>query len=183
MVWSRGRGWWGGPTGLPIIRKTKTSTFLTNIQSRFASVVLDCVLAPQCLAPHTWRPVVPEAIYKTPLRALQWGCNISKNLQGSQIETMDLLGRTEKKNVSLTRGQWFALLTNHWFFTCLASKILECLGLKHKSCNFVSWVRPCAAGGTLVQLSKKGVSLFYNYFQQKSLAGWGSRRQVTKHST
>ena len=108
--------------------------------------------------------------------------HLKKKLQGSQIETMDLLGRTGK-NVFLTRGQWLTLLTNHWFFTCLASKILECLGLKHKSCNFVSWVRPCAAGGTLVQLSKKGVSLFYNYFQQKSLAGWGSRRQVTKHST
>ena len=43
--------------GLPIFGTTKTSAFLTNAQSRFASVVLDRVLGPSCLARQPPLPI------------------------------------------------------------------------------------------------------------------------------
>ena len=38
-----------------IFGATKTSAFSTNAHSRFASVVVDCVLGPPRLVRHTWR--------------------------------------------------------------------------------------------------------------------------------
>ena len=47
------RGSVKGGQGLPTFGKTKRSTFSTNAQSRFVSVVLDGVLGPPFLARHT----------------------------------------------------------------------------------------------------------------------------------
>ena len=40
---------------LPVSGTVKASVFSTNTQSRFASIVLDSVLGPPCLAQNTWR--------------------------------------------------------------------------------------------------------------------------------
>ena len=48
-------------------------------------------------------------------RALEGRCVRSKS-QGVKTETRELLERTDEKNVSPTRGHWFALQANQWFF-------------------------------------------------------------------
>ena len=90
-----GRGQ-GGPGPSQFFRTTKRSAFSTNAQSRLASVVVDGVLGPPCLARHTWRcpciSVVPEARH--------------------EMETRELLGETAENSVSPKRCHWFALQAN-----------------------------------------------------------------------
>ena len=63
----------GSPSGPPILRTTKTRGFSTNTQSRFASVVFDCILGPLPLS-STLDSVlgfslVPEATHESNRRA------------------------------------------------------------------------------------------------------------------
>ena len=83
--------------------------FSTKAQSRFASVVLG---AP-CLAQHTcWCPcisVVTEAMHEAFRGPLKGAVSAQKALQGSEMETGELLGGMEEKSVSPTKDHRFAL--------------------------------------------------------------------------
>ena len=80
-----------------------------NAQSRFASAVFDDVLGPPLLAWHTRRcpffSVVPEATHEASRGPLKGAVSAQKALQGSETETMELLGGTEEKSVSPKRGK------------------------------------------------------------------------------
>ena len=72
------------------------------------SVVVDGVLGAPRLAWHTWQcpsiSVGPEAAHKACRGPLQGALSAQKALQGSEMETRELLGGTEKKSVSPTWG-------------------------------------------------------------------------------
>ena len=75
----------------------------TNLQSRFTSLVLDRVLGPPCQCD------TPDGVLVSlegELRALEGHCVSSKSpsSQGSETETKGLVGGTEEKCISLTRG-------------------------------------------------------------------------------
>ena len=89
----------------------------TDTQSRFASVVIGKVLRPPSLS----------AIYLALSLFLCSSVNNARGesrvlvsaqaLQGSEMETRDLLGGMEEISVSPTRGYLFALKANQFFFT------------------------------------------------------------------
>ena len=70
------------------------------------SVVLERVLEPpygttdSVIVSH----VVPEAIHEASRRPLERAVSAQKALQGSEMETRELLGGPEEKSISLTRG-------------------------------------------------------------------------------
>ena len=70
--------------------------FLTNAQSRFASVAFDGVLGTQHLARHTclypYFSVVTKVINKARRGPLNGAMSALKALQGSETETRELLG-------------------------------------------------------------------------------------------
>ena len=70
-----------GANGTWVTRTTETSPFLTNAQSRYASVVPGVVPGPLQLAIDTWRcaciSVITEARYVSRLRALEGCCCVS----------------------------------------------------------------------------------------------------------
>ena len=82
--------------------------FLSNAQSRFASVVVDGVLGPPRLALHTCRcpciSVVPEATHEASRGPEKGAVSAQKALRGSETETRELLGGTEENSVSPMRG-------------------------------------------------------------------------------
>ena len=87
--------------GGPIFGATKPSAFLTNAQSRFASVALYGVLEPWRLARHTWQcpciSVVPKQHTRWGWRALEGGAvSAQKALQGSETETRKLLEQQKR---------------------------------------------------------------------------------------
>ena len=87
----------------------KKCIFNKNAQSRFASVVVDSVLAPPRVALHTWLcpciSVVPEATHEASRGPEKGAVSAQKALRGSETETRELLGGTEENSVSLMRGQ------------------------------------------------------------------------------
>ena len=86
----------------------KTSALSTMAILRFASVVLDSVLRPKRLAcHHCWCPcisVFPEATHKASRGPLKGAVSALKALQGSETETMELLGGTTEDSVFPMRG-------------------------------------------------------------------------------
>ena len=90
---------------------------------------LSGVLGPPRLGRHTWQcpciSVVPEATHEASRVPLKGAVSAQKALQGSETETSELLGATEENSISLTRGHWFALQANKWFFTKRKQKNIE----------------------------------------------------------
>ena len=82
--------------------------FLQTHYQGFASVDQDVVLGPPHLAQHTLRcpciSIVPEAMHEASRGPLKDAMSAQKVLQGSETETRELLGGTEEKSVSPTRG-------------------------------------------------------------------------------
>ena len=109
----------GGGRTIEIFEITATSAFSTNIQSRFASVVLDSVLGPLRLAWHTWWcpcfSVVPAASHNMSWRPLKVAVTAQKALQGSELQSREMLVGMEKKVfphqgvIDLPPNQWFFL--------------------------------------------------------------------------
>ena len=88
--------------------------FLQTHHQGLCQLFLDGVLGPTRLAWYTWWcpcfSVVPEVTYEA-----SWGHCVSskKALQGSEMETRELLGGTVENRVW---GYCFALHVNQWFF-------------------------------------------------------------------
>ena len=99
---------WGARGGHLTFGSTKRSAISTNALSRFASVVVDCVLGPPRLAQHTcWCPcisVVPDATHEASRGPEKDAVSAQKALQWSETETRELLGGTEENSVSPMRG-------------------------------------------------------------------------------
>ena len=93
------KGGSGPPTFLEQ-RKESLVAFSTNAQSRFVSVVLDCVLR---LCPCIF--VVLEAMHEASQGPLKGLVSAQKAFQGCETETRELLGGTEENSVSPTRDQ------------------------------------------------------------------------------
>ena len=57
---------------------------------------------------------------------MQWKakCQLKKAFQGSETETKEMPGGTEQNRDSLTRGHWFDLQANQYFFASLALQYL-----------------------------------------------------------
>ena len=91
--------------------------FSKNVQTRFASVFFYGVLAPSGLSWLTLHcpcfSVVQEATQEVSLGTLKGTVSAQKARKGDE----EMLGETEEKSISLTRGHWIALQANQWFFT------------------------------------------------------------------
>ena len=77
---------------------------------RFESAVPDGVLGPSRLARYTWPSPCISKVPKATAGMIKgpWRTPCQKALQGFETQTRELLGGTKEKNVSLTRGHWFA---------------------------------------------------------------------------
>ena len=77
---------------------------VTDAQSRFASAVLNSVLGPPRLAQHTWQcpciSVVLEATHEASRGPSKGAVSAQKALQGSEMETRELLGGIRENSVS-----------------------------------------------------------------------------------
>ena len=93
----RAKGAWA----LPIFGTKTNAYFFTNVQSRFALIVLDSVLGPQRLAQHPWQSSWFSGALQAKLKA-SWG-----PLKGTVSAQNALQG---SKSISVTRGHWMG----HW---------------------------------------------------------------------
>ena len=102
------------------------SAFSTNAHSRFELAVLAVSWdlergTPSCVL------VTLYVLLETTHKVSRGAVSAQKALQGSKTVTRELLGGTEEKSISPTRGHWFALQANEWIFTYLAPLIFNCL--------------------------------------------------------
>ena len=113
---SRGRA--RGAQALQIVGRTKTGAFLTNAQSRFASVVLDGVLGPPHLAWHIWRCpcfcVVPEATHKASRGPLKGAVSAQKPFKGPRQRWGSCW--EERKRIAFPNGGSLICLEAYLFF-------------------------------------------------------------------